>query len=177
MSNDSAASTTTGTPAERAARRLTGQPAPGETERTIGQLVADASHDISTIVHSEIQMAKAEVTKSVSIGGKGAGMLAAAGFLAVLGLIFLFHTLARAIAVWLPVWAGYLIVTLLLFAIAGILALVGIKALKKVKPKPENAIRNAQETMTAIKPGNQAEETASTTDQVTKAGAAATSRS
>ena len=48
-------------------------------------------------------------------------------------------------------WAGYLIVTLLLFAVAGILALAGIKALKKAKPVPEKAIRNAQETVEAIK--------------------------
>ncbi len=152
MSNESASSTT-GTPAERAAQRRVGHAAPGESERTVGQLVADASHDISAIVHSEIQLAKAEITQGVSIGGKGAGLLAGAGFLALLGLIFLFHTLARVIAVWLPVWAGYLIITLLLFLVAGILALVGIKALKRAKPKPERAIRNAQDTVEAIKQG------------------------
>ena len=67
MSNDSA----TRTASERASSRLTGQPAPGETERTVGQLVADASHDISALVQSEIQLAKAEVTKGISFGGKG----------------------------------------------------------------------------------------------------------
>lgn len=152
MSNDSA----TRTPAERAESRLTGQPAPGETERTVGQLVADASHDISALVQSEIQLAKAEVTKGISFGGKGVAFLAVAGFLALLGLIFLFHTLAQVIAVWLPVWAGYLIITLVLFAIAAILGLLGIKAVKKAKANavPQRAIRNAQDTVTAIKPGS-----------------------
>ena len=152
MSNDNA----TRTSADPATSRLVGQAAPGETERTVGQLVADATHDISALVQNEIQLAKAEVTKGVSFGGKGIAFLAVAGFLALLGLIFLFHTLAQVIAVWLPVWAGYLIITLVLFLIAAVLALVGIKAVKKAKANavPQRAIRNAQDTVSAIKPGS-----------------------
>ena len=121
------------------------------TERTLGQLVADATQDISTIVRSEIAMAKAEVTAEAKIAGKGAGMLAGAAFVGLLGLIFLFHTLANVLDVWLPLWAGYLITTVLLFLIAAILGLVGKNSMSKVKPKPERTIRNAQETIEAIK--------------------------
>ena len=53
-------------------------------ERTIGQLVADATHDVSTIVRNEIALAKAEITTDAKAAGKGAGMLAAAAFLALL---------------------------------------------------------------------------------------------
>lgn len=120
-------------------------------ERTLGQLVADATHDISTIVRSEIALAKAEITAEAKTAGKGAGMFAAAAFLGLLGLIFLFHTVAQVIAIWLPVWAGYLITTGLLFAVAAVLALVGKSSMSKVKPKPERAIKNAQETIEALK--------------------------
>ncbi len=137
----------------RAARRQIGRPAEGETERTVGQLVADATHDLSSIVHSEIQLAKSEVTSGLKIGGKGAGLLGGAGFLALLGLIFLFHTIAHTIDVWLPLWAGYLITTGFLFLVAAILGLLGVKALKKAKPVPEKAIKHAQDTVEAIKPG------------------------
>ena len=152
MSNDNG----TRTSADPATSRLVGQPAPGKTERTVGQLVADATHDISALVQNEIQLAKAEVTKGVSFGGKGIAFLAVAGFLALLGLIFLFHMLAQVIAVWLPVWAGYLIITLVLFLIAAVLALVGIKAVKKAKANavPQRAISNAKDTVSAIKPGS-----------------------
>lgn len=154
MSNDHARTATGST--DPAARRQIGHPAPGETERTVGQLVADASHDISALVQSEIQLAKAEVTKGLSFGGKGAALLGGAAFLGLLGLIFLFHTLARVIAIWLPIWAGYLIVTGVLLAIAAVLGLIGLKALKKAKENtvPQKAIRNAQETVAAIKPGS-----------------------
>lgn len=152
MSNDSA----TSTPAERAARRLVGQPAPGESERTVGQLVADASHDISSLIQSEIQLAKTEVTRGLTFGGKGAAFLGLAGFLALLGLIFLFHTLARVVAIWLPVWGAYLIITGVIFLVAAVLGLLGIAAVKKAKANavPQKAIRNAQDTVSAIKPGH-----------------------
>ncbi|WP_068261815.1 phage holin family protein [Janibacter limosus] len=152
MSNDQARTVST----DPATRRLVGQPAPGEAERSVGQLVADASHDISALVQSEIQLAKSEVTKGLSFGGKGAALLAVAAFLGLLGLIFLFHTLAQVIAVWLPVWAGYLIITVVLFIFAAVAGLIGLKALKKAKANtvPQRAIRNAQETVAAIKPGS-----------------------
>ncbi|QNF93755.1 MULTISPECIES: phage holin family protein [Janibacter] len=152
MSNDHARTGST----DPVTRRPVGQPAPGETERTVGQLVADASHDISALVQNEIQLAKAEVTKGLGFGGKGAGLLGGAAFLGLLGLIFLFHTLARVIAIWLPVWAGYLIITVVLLLLAAALGLLGYKALMKAKNNtvPQRAIRNAQETVAAIKPGS-----------------------
>lgn len=152
MSNDHARTGST----DPVTRRPVGQPAPGETERTVGQLVADATHDISALVQNEIQLAKAEVTKGLGFGGKGAGLLGGAAFLGLLGLIFLFHTLARVIAIWLPVWAGYLIITVVLLLLAAALGLLGYKALMKAKDNtvPQRAIRNAQETVAAIKPGS-----------------------
>ncbi|MGE9807287.1 MULTISPECIES: phage holin family protein [unclassified Janibacter] len=123
-------------------------------ERTVGQLVADASHDVSTIIRSEIALAKLEVTSGAKGIGKGAGFLAAAGVLAIFGLIYLLHALAHVIGIWLPLWAGYLIVAALILIPAVVLALLGIKALKKAKPAPERAIKNAQQTVAALKPGH-----------------------
>lgn len=126
---------------------------PQGEERTIGQLVADATHDISTIVHSEIDLAKAELTTQAKTAAKGAGILGAAAFVGLLGMIFLFHTVARVIAIWLPVWAGYLITTAFLFVIAGVLGLVGRASMSRVRPKPERTIRNAQETISTLTSG------------------------
>jgi hypothetical protein len=120
-------------------------------ERTIGQLVADASNEMSTLVRSEIALAKAEVTGGVKVAGKGAGLLGGAAFLGLLGLIFLFHTLAQVVAIWLATWAAYLIVTAVLFLVAAILALMGKKALSSARPKPEKAISEAQKTIAAVK--------------------------
>ncbi len=120
-------------------------------ERTIGQLVADATHDVQGIVRSEIALAKAEVSAGAKVMGKGAGLLGGAAFVALLGLIFLFHTLAQVIAIWLPVWAGYGITTLVLLLVAAVLGLLGKKALETAKPAPSRAIAEAQQTIATLK--------------------------
>ncbi len=121
------------------------------TERTIGQLVADATHDLEGIVRGEIALAKAEVTDGAKVLGKGAGLLAGAAFLALIGFIFLLHSAAWGISTWLPVWAGYLIVAVVVLIVGAILALLGKKALDQAKPAPERAIGQAQQTIAAIK--------------------------
>jgi uncharacterized membrane protein len=128
------------------------RPPVADSQRTIGQLVADATHDVQGLVRSEIALAKAEVQQGAKVMGKGAGLLGGAAFVALIGLIFLFHTLAQVIAIWLPLWAGYLIVTVLLFAVAAVLGLLGKSALSKAKPAPERAIAEAQKTIAALKP-------------------------
>ncbi len=120
-------------------------------ERTIGQLVADATHDVQGIVRSEIALAKAEVSAGAKVMGKGAGLLGGAAFVALLGLIFLFHTLAQVIAIWLPVWAGYGITTLVLLLVAAVLGLLGKKALETAKPAPSRAFAEAQQTIATLK--------------------------
>ena len=121
------------------------------TERTIGQLVADATHDLEGIVRGEIALAKAEVTDGAKVIGKGVGLLAGAAFLALMGLVFLLHSAAWGISVWLPVWAGYLIVAVVVLIIGAVLALLGKKALETARPAPERAIDQAQQTIAAIK--------------------------
>lgn len=123
-------------------------------ERTIGQLVADASHDVQHIVRGEIALAKAEMSLKAKVMAKGAGLLGAAAFIGVLGVLFLLHTIARVIAIWLPVWAGYGIVTLVLLLVAGVLALVGKKALENLDPAPRKAIADVQQTVASLKPGH-----------------------
>jgi hypothetical protein len=121
------------------------------TERTIGQLVADATHDIEGIVRGEIALAKAEVTTGAKVLGKGAGLLGGAAFLALMAVVFLLHSAAWGIAVWLPVWAGYLIVGVVVLLVAGILGLMGKKALENARPAPERAIDQAQQTIAVLK--------------------------
>lgn len=121
------------------------------TEPTIGQLVANVTEEAQGLVRSEIALAKAEISSGAKIMGKGAGLLAAAGVVALYAVGFLLSTLVRVLAIWLPLWGAYAIVTALLLLVVGVLAMVGVKALKSAKPAPERAKAQAEATVAALK--------------------------
>ena len=124
----------------------------GATERTLGQLVADATHDISSIMRSEIALAKAEIGADAKKAGAGAAMFAVAGVLAFLALILLLIAAAYGlVAAGLPPWLSFLIVAGVLLVVGAILALVGKGAVTKINGKPERTIKNAQDTIAAIR--------------------------
>src|SRR4051812_19958714 len=121
-------------------------------ERTLGQLVASASQDISTLVRSEIALAKAEVSVQFKKAGMGGGLLAAAGVVAFYSVYFIFITIAEGIqALGLSRWLSFLIVTVFMLLVAGILAMLGVRKMKTVKPTPEKTIAEAQTTVAALK--------------------------
>ena len=114
-------------------------------ERSLGDLVATATKDLSVLVQQEVALAKAEIKKEVAHAGKGAGMLGGAGFTGLFALIFLSISLAYAIS-WLGIglgW-GFFIVGMLYLVVAGVLALLGKKQISKVGP-PEKTIATVKD--------------------------------
>lgn len=120
-------------------------------ERTIGQLVVEATRDISDLVRYEVALAKAEVKGEVQRAAVAGGLFGAAAFLGVLGfLLLLFAAVYVLVALGLPTWAGFLVVAVVLFLIAGVLALVGRSRARKVGT-PERTVTTVQGTVGAIK--------------------------
>ena len=123
---------------------------PGET--SIGTLVSNATEQISTLVRSEVELAKTELAASAKKGGIGAGLFGAAGTIALYSSFFFFFFLAELLThLWFDRWAAYLIVFLLMLVIAGVLAAIGVSQIKKVK-KPEKTIESVGE-LKHLKPG------------------------
>ena len=126
---------------------------PAEGDPTIGKLVTDASRDISTLISKEIALAKSELKVSIKAGGVGAGLFAAAGFLAVLAIIMLSVAIAYLIH-WngsgLDLHWAFLIVFAFYLLLAGVLVFVGIKKVKQVRP-PDKAIKQGKQIPRALK--------------------------
>ena len=122
-------------------------------EPTIGKLVADASRDISTLISKEIQLAKTELKVSLTAGGIGMGLFAAAAFILVLAVIMFSVALAYFIH-WngkgLDLQWAFLIVFGVYVLIAGLLALIGVKSVKRVRA-PERAIAQGKQIPRALK--------------------------
>ena len=117
----------------------------GAEEPSVGTLVQSAMADISTLVRSEIELAKAEVGKSAKKAGIGAGAFGAAAVVAGFSFFFLFIAIAEALtALGLPRWVSYLIVWVFLLLVAGVAALLGRRFIKKIE-KPERTIESLKE--------------------------------
>jgi hypothetical protein len=118
----------------------------------LGAAAKQVAEHASSIARLELELASLELKKKVAALGLGIGLLAGALLVAVYGLGFLFATIAAAFATFLPVWLSLLIVTLFLFAVTAVLALVGIKKVQRGSPPvPEQAIDEAKLTTQALK--------------------------
>lgn len=131
---------------------LNGSPAKPLPEQSTAELVQRASEQLSRLVKDEITLAKAELTEKGKHAGLGAGLFGGAGVLALYGVGALVATLVIVLDLWLPLWAAGLIVTGVLFLIAGVLALVGKKQLSRATPpEPEGAIQNLKADVDEVK--------------------------
>jgi uncharacterized membrane protein YqjE len=123
----------------------------GAADKNLGEIVSEVSEKASLLVRQEIELAKAEVTQKVSKLTKGLAVGAAAGVFLIFGITMFFHTIA-----WLlddlfnwetNVWAGFAVVTGLLFLLAILAALIAMRLFKKgAPPTPELAIEEAKRT-------------------------------
>src|SRR4051794_24404611 len=108
---------------------------PVGAERSIGQLFASATTEMSALVHDEIALAKAQLKQDVKRGATSGGAFSAAGVLLLFSLPMLNFALAYGIRTWSD-W-NLAICFLLSFAanvlVAVVLALIGVVFAKKAK--------------------------------------------
>ena len=124
---------------------------PSPDDPTIGTLVADATRDLSSLIHNEIELAKSELKVSVKNGGTGAGLFGAAAFLGLLAVIMISVAFAYFLSMTgLHLAWCFLIVFGAYVLLAGLLAFVGVRKVKKVRA-PERAIKQAKETQSVLK--------------------------
>jgi len=129
------------------------QRVPANDDPTIGKLVGDVSNDVSSLIRSEIELAKTELKFSAKAGGVGIGLFAAAAFLLVLAVIMLSVAFAYFIHfTGLDLAWCFLIVFVFYALIAAVLGLVGYRSVRKVRG-PEASIEQIKETKAVLKRG------------------------
>jgi hypothetical protein len=134
---------------------------PGTTspleDRSLGELVATATRDLSLLVHKEIELAKTEIKSDVAAAGKGAGLFGGAGFAGVFALIFLSISAAYGIsALGVPLGGGFFAVGALYLVAAGVLAFTGKKKIDQLKPPVEKTVETVKDDLAWAKNPTQA---------------------
>ena len=131
---------------------LNGAPARPLAEQSTAELVQRASEQVSRLVRDELTLAKAELAEKGKHAGIGAGLFGGAGVLAGYGVGALIATLVIVLDLFLPLWLAALIVTVVLFATAGVLALLGKKQVSRaVPPEPRAAIAGLKADVDEVK--------------------------
>lgn len=112
-------------------------------DASIGDLIGNITDDFSTLVRQEMELAKAEISQTVSKAGKGAGMFGGAGLAGYFTLLFLSLALWWALGAMIgdgdaqPAlgWSA-LIVAAIWAVVAAVLAVTGRKEIKQAEGLP-----------------------------------------
>ncbi|MGZ5475323.1 MAG: phage holin family protein [Thermoanaerobaculia bacterium] len=123
-----------------------------DADRTLGQIIKDLTTDITMLFRSEIALLKLEIRDMFAKVGGGTVLLTIALFLGLFGLAFLFVTITLGlIALGVPAWVSALIVTVVLFAGAGVLAIMGKKKFAAVKFVPTESVEHIKSDIETLK--------------------------
>jgi Putative Actinobacterial Holin-X, holin superfamily III len=130
------------------------QTTPEPANASTGELIGQLTEQLSRLVRDEARLAQAEVTQKAKKLGVGAGLFGGAGLMAFFGTAVLIAAVVLGLAVVLPDWLAALIVAVVLFAVAGVLALVGKKDVAQASPPlPTQAIAGVQADVATVKQG------------------------
>ncbi len=113
--------------------------------QSLSELMKQLTEQTTRLAQKEIELAKAEMSIKGKRLGIGAGAFGGAGLIAVLGLGTLVATIVLLLATAMTAWLAALIVTVVLFAIAGVAALIGKKKVEEATPPvPEQTVETVK---------------------------------
>ena len=121
-------------------------------EQSTAELVQRASEQLSRLVRDELTLAKAELAEKGKHAGIGAGLFGGAGVFAMYGVGALIATSIIALDLVWPLWLASLVITVAIFLVAGVLALVGRAQIRRaVPPEPQAAIESLRADVDEVK--------------------------
>ncbi|GLW09242.1 membrane protein [Microtetraspora sp. NBRC 13810] len=128
------------------------EPAPTRNDHKVGELIGQASQQVSDLVRLEMQLAVAELKAKGRHARVGAGLVGGAGVTAVYGGAALVAAAVAALSLVLPVWASALIIGVLLLVLAGLLGVTGRgQVVRAMPPVPRQALTSTRQDVTEIK--------------------------
>jgi len=118
---------------------------PDVEDSSVGELLGRVTGDLSTLMRQEVELAKVEIKEEATKAGKASGMLAGAGAVGYLVLVFLALALMFALDQVMPIGWAALITAAVLGVIAAVLFVLGRKRFQQVNPKPEQTVETLKE--------------------------------
>ncbi len=124
----------------------------GRSDRSVADLVRQASDQTATLVRQELELAKAELTTKGKQVGLGAGMFGAAGVFGVYAFGAVTAAVILALSLAVTGWLAAVIVAAVYGAVAGGLALIGRRKVKAgAPPLPEQTVQSVKADVQSTK--------------------------
>jgi uncharacterized membrane protein YqjE len=123
-------------------------------ERSVGELVSDLTDELKRLIRDELQLAVFELQRKGKRMGLGAGLLGAAGILALFGAGALIAAVILALALVMSAWLAAVVTGAGLLIAAGLAALAGRKEVERAAPPvPEEAMKGVRKDVDTVKQG------------------------
>ncbi|OQO92877.1 phage holin family protein [Saccharomonospora piscinae] len=119
-------------------------------DQSIGSLVKDATQHVSTLVRAEVELIKSEAVGEAKKAFKGSLFFVVAGVVALYSSFFFFFFLGELLSEWLPRWAAFGIVFLLMLVTAAVAGYAGLRKWKRVR-KPQRSIDSLKDTADTLR--------------------------
>ena len=119
---------------------------------SVGQLVGQATQEMSLLMRQEIALAKAELKREALKAGRGYGLLGGAGFAGYMVILFASIAAWWALATVIPNGWAALIVAVVWAIIGAILYQAGRRQARQVHPMPERTAETLKEIPETLKP-------------------------
>ena len=124
-----------------------------KADPSIGDLVKDATSQVSTLVRAEVELAKAEITRDVKKGLTGSVFFILALVVLFYSTFFFFFFAAELLDTWIWRWAAFLIVFGVMILVTAVLALLGYLKVRRIRG-PKQTIESVRELPQALTPGH-----------------------
>lgn len=131
----------------------TGSPTPGQESASTAQLITTATDQLGQLVRQELALAREELRQNAKRAGTGAGLFGGAGLVALYGMAAMVAAAIIALGLVVPLWLSAVLVGVLLFAVAGVMALVGKKQVTQAAPPAEHTVDNIKADIETVKGG------------------------
>jgi hypothetical protein len=117
------------------------------SSESVGALIRGVLDDLRTLIREEIALARVELREQAGRARAAAICFGVAAGALAFGATFLLIAIALGIADLLkwPVWAGFLIVAVLLLLVGLVSAFAGRKQLQRFSPVPEETVTTLKE--------------------------------
>jgi hypothetical protein len=114
-------------------------------EPSLGELFADLTREMTTLVRQEVRLATTELGQKTSEIGRNVAFLAVGGAVAYAGLLAIVAAVIMILAVFIPWWLSALIVGLGIAGVGYFLVQKGIDSMKQLDLTPKQTMRTIKE--------------------------------